>query len=131
MIYHHQKYDNGVFGGIVGDDMDNKKGKVNEEKQNLIKRYTVPLEEIFERHDTPKTIDYFSLDVEGAESIVMMGFPFQKYKFRILSIERPQDDLKQLLQSNNYTHVQTLGGFGETVWAHASEMNRINALRGE
>jgi hypothetical protein len=131
VIYHHQKYDSGAMGGIVGNDMDNKKHKVNAERQNLVKRYTVPLEEIFQRHDAPKTIDYFSLDVEGAESMIMLGFPFQKYKFRILSIERPKDDLRQLLQSNNYTYVQNLGKFGETIWAHASEMNRINALRAQ
>ncbi len=126
VIYHHQRFDGGVFGGIVDKNMDNKIDKVKEGQDNMVKRFTVPLEEIFQRNDAPKTIDYFSLDVEGAESIVMMDFPFQKYKFRILSIERPKHELKQRLESNDYVFLRETGGFGETIWAHKSEMDRIN-----
>mmetsp|Transcript_7744 Transcript_7744/g.8553 ORF Transcript_7744/g.8553 Transcript_7744/m.8553 type:complete len:343 (+) Transcript_7744:73-1101(+) len=130
VVYHHQNVDRGVYGGIVyGNETDNKVGAVNPRTHNLIKRYTVPLLEIFERHKVPETIDYFSLDVEGAETLVMSDFPFEKYKFRLLTIERPKDDLQQILKSNNYTYVEDLGDWGEVLWAHASEMEGIQALK--
>ena len=83
------KLNGGMFGGIVNDAMDNTVKSANADTHILVKRYTVPLKEIFERHGAPKTIDYFSLDVKGAETYVMSGFPFREYKFRTMSIERP------------------------------------------
>lgn len=82
------------------------------------KRYTVPLAEIFERYAVPKVIDYFSLDVEGAESFVMSTFPFDKYTFRVLTIERPKPDLQKLLKSKGYVYLQSLSDWGEQVWHH-------------
>jgi hypothetical protein len=60
----------GVFGEIVGKEVDNKKAGANVEKRNLVSIST-----IFQVNHVPNIIDYFSLDVEGAESIVMEDFP--------------------------------------------------------
>lgn len=87
-----------MLGGIVNDKFDNPTSKANTETHHIVKRYTVPLKEIFERHNVPSIIDYFSLDVEEAESYIMSGFPFEEYKFRKMSIERPKNDLRQLLE---------------------------------
>lgn len=125
-VLYHETFDNGVYGGIVDNGMDNRERPQQKATHSLIKRYTVPLQEIFERHHTPAIIDYFSLDVEGAESFIMSAFPFDQYKFRVLSIERPTDDLKQILGSHKYTFIQNVGRFGETIWAHASELESIN-----
>jgi len=126
--YHHggRKNDGGMGGGIVGKDMDNKNN--NKKNNNIVKRYTVPLQEIFERNSVPKIIDYFSLDVEGAESYIMSAFPFDRYMFRVISIERPKDSLKALLKTHNYTFFKTVSGWGETIWIHGSESERIKAL---
>jgi hypothetical protein len=53
----------GVYGGIAREGFDN--SAVDESMTE--KRYTVPLQEILERAGVPPVIDYFSLDVEGAE----------------------------------------------------------------
>ena len=89
VLYHPRGFEDGMMGGIVNDAMDNTVKSAKADTHILVKRYTVPLKEIFERHGAPKTIDYFSLDVKGAETYVMSGFPFREYKFRTISIERP------------------------------------------
>jgi hypothetical protein len=116
--------DRGAFGGIVKESFDNT--LENSDPDVLVKRYTVPLIEIFERFNVPKLIDYFSLDVEGAETYIMESFPFQQYQFRIMSIERPKDDLKEILTSNGYIHFKTVSGFGETIWINENLKDGLN-----
>lgn len=96
-------------GGIVGQEMDNRGGA--EEKRNLVSLRTV-----FERTNVPAVIDYFSLDVEGAEHLVMRDFPWERYSFRFLTIERPNDDLKILLQLHGYRLARTISSYDETLW---------------
>ena len=108
--------DKGTLGGIVDEKFDNR--NPNENRNVIAKRYTVTLAEIFERHHVPKVIDYFSLDVEGAESFIMSTFPFDHYVFRVLTVERPKPDLKQLLLSKGYIYKMRMSGFGEELWYH-------------
>jgi len=54
--------------GIVGPNFDNKGG--TNAKRNLVSIATV-----FRETKVPNIIDYFSLDVEGAETFVMEKFP--------------------------------------------------------
>jgi hypothetical protein len=104
---------NHVYGGIVGEGFDNQKEKA-EEKRNLVSISTV-----FKETLVPNVIDYMSLDVEGAESLVMQDFPFDTYKILFLTIERPKDDLRDLLLKNGYKTIsKDLANFGETLWFH-------------
>jgi len=105
---------NGIYGGIVGKEMDNKdKTKLDKVKRNLVSILT-----IFQETNVPKVIDYFSLDVEGAETLVMKDFPWDIYKFKFLTIERPTDELKIILTSNGYSKLYDLTSWGETLWFH-------------
>ena len=47
--------------------------------------------------DVPNTIDYFSLDVEGAEERVINGFPFDSHKVYVFTIERPNQRVRKIL----------------------------------
>ena len=96
-------------GGIVGEKMDNKGGA--DQKRNLVSLATV-----FAETNVPKMIDYFSLDVEGAEYLVMKDFPWDDYSFRFMTIERPQDELRILLRVHGYKLVRTISGYDETLW---------------
>ena len=58
----------GIGGGIVGNQFDNKRVEKDAESVQL---YTVPLLEVLQRHEAPPVIDYLSLDVEGAEFLIM------------------------------------------------------------
>lgn len=105
---------NGVFGGIVDEGMDNA-GKQSEEKRNLVSINT-----IFKQTNVPRLIDYLSLDVEGAEFLVMQDFPFDTYTFRFITIERAKLNLKALLFSKGYKLVRMITNFGESLWMHES-----------
>lgn len=84
------------------------------------KRYTIPLVDVLSMFHAPSVIDYLSLDVEGAEYLIMQHFPFEKYTIRVLTIERPDKNLKSLLASKGYVFLKNLSYFGETLWAHES-----------
>lgn len=119
----------GVFGGIRGDEFDNnnKTKKTERQKKAEISTYfTVPLLEILERNQAPRIIDYFSLDVEGAESYIMNDFPFEKYIIQVLTVERPKNDLKERLQANGYKLLRIISAFGETLWAHESVLESLD-----
>ena len=102
----------GRKGGIVAEGMDNA-GAAVEEKRNLVSILT-----IFRDTNVQKVIDYFSLDVEGAEALVMKDFPWDEYSFKVMTIERPQDELKAALQSHGYEMVRTISSYDETVWVN-------------
>lgn len=104
------------YGGIVGFD-----NTVNMRRKKR-SFYTVPLLEILERNQVPQVIDYVSLDIEGAEFFVMEHFPFERYRIRILTIERPPAELRKLLESKDYVLLKILSHFGETLWVHKSEL---------
>mmetsp|Transcript_7485 Transcript_7485/g.15503 ORF Transcript_7485/g.15503 Transcript_7485/m.15503 type:complete len:344 (-) Transcript_7485:75-1106(-) len=105
-------------GGIIDKDTDNKADKYKGERET---RYTVSLLSVFKDYNVPKQIDYLSLDVEGAESLIMKNFPFSEYKFLFMTIERPKDDLKEVLKKNGYVFVADISEWcTETLWMHES-----------
>jgi hypothetical protein len=100
------------IGGIVGDKFDNnikKRGYLIFKARNrgLVEiRNSSTLASILKIGNAPKVIDYLSLDVEGAEYEVLRNFPFKKYKFLSMTIERPSRSLNNLLFKNGYLFVK-------------------------
>ena len=110
----------GVYGGIVGT-MDNQlANRKHEPNANEEERYTAPLVEVLTQFHVPTTIDYLSLDVEGAEYLIMKYFPFDQYQIKIMTVERPDEPLRQLLKENGFVFLKDLAWWGETLWAHTS-----------
>ena len=103
----------GEYGGIVGKGFDNPKKKPTDET-----RFSVSFQTLLEQFEVPHVIDYLSLDVEGAEEIIMKDFPFQEYTFRFLTVERPHPSLQALFRANGYQFVMLLVHWGETLWVH-------------
>lgn len=112
-------------GGIIGAEFKNKnQSKASKENQ---RRKTVTLQEIFERFNTPKLIDYISLDVEGAETYVLESFPFKIYRFNVLTVENPSPVLKSVLELHGYKNVKRLKkNSNETLWLHHDFMGSVN-----
>lgn len=48
---------------------------------------TITLATLLREHDAPKVIDYISLDTEGNDYDVLMGFPFNEYEVLLWTIE--------------------------------------------
>jgi len=129
--FHHD----GLFGGIVGEDFDNKdletsviqssSGNNSVSSNNTSPLdvdsylYTVTLETVLDFVEAPRVIDYLSLDVEGAEENVLRHFNFSKYNFSMITVERPNIRLHNRLIAHGYLFVYTLkGGFGDCLYIH-------------
>jgi hypothetical protein len=110
----------GVYGGIVGKMPDQMANRKKEPEALVEERYTAPIKDVLKMFNVPKTIDYMSLDIEGAEHLVMKNFPFNEYTIKVLTVERPNTELKRLLATNGYTMVKSLAWWGETLWVHKS-----------
>lgn len=101
------------LGGIVDPGFDNKKSKTSSEK-----RYSVSIGTIFAQFNVPHEIQYMSLDVEGAEDLIMQDFPFGSFLINFFTIERPKESLQELLKKNGYIFITNLVDWGETLWVH-------------
>lgn len=106
------RINNGGGSGIIDDDTDNNMTYRKNEIQianntgGTKKMITKPLSTILEEHNAPNVIDFLSLDVEGAETRILRNFPFNKYKFLAMCIERPTPELNNILFKNDYVFVQ-------------------------
>ena len=103
-----------TLGGIVMEGMD------NAHRSTETRRQMVSLRTLFKVFQVPHHIDYFSLDVEGAESLVLKDFPFNDYNFSFMTVERPKADLRTLLNQKGYMLVANITNWPETVWMHVS-----------
>lgn len=100
------------IGGIISEFTDNSPIK----RHNLITKLrrkgavhflkTKTLSEILKFYDAPNVIDYLSLDIEGSEYDALKDFPFNEYRFNLLTVERPPAVLCQLLFDNDYLFVK-------------------------
>lgn len=97
-----------VLGGIVDNDTDNKREAIGITQANIFRLKTKTLSSILKSENAPHTIDYFSIDVEGAEDRVLCEFPFDEYKFKSMTIERPKPRLREVLARNGYLSVKEI-----------------------
>lgn len=75
---------------------------------------TDTIENLFIKHQVPNIIDYLSIDTEGSEVSIMNSFPFDKYKFRCLTIEHNKwidvkFNLITILNDNGYLYIKDIG----------------------
>lgn len=114
----------GEVGGIIDNDTDNSYEKRSEKldefrgQGKVIKVKTLTLEDLLDECGAPSVIDYFSLDVEGAETRILRNFNFNKYTFTALTIERPTLELNKILFKNGYVFVKNVRF--DTFYVHKS-----------
>ncbi len=93
-------------------------------KNKIIKRKSVTLQNILDYFEAPLIIDYLSVDVEGNEFNVLKNFPFDKYKFRCITMAHNEPhvgvknriEIRVLLENNGYTFVK--GNEDINNWSH-------------
>jgi hypothetical protein len=76
-------------------------------QSKTIKQKTKTLTDVLDAANAPNTIDYCSIDIEGAELACLEGIRFDKYKFLFITIEHGyREDFKNKiinrLCQNNY-----------------------------
>lgn len=92
---------------------------VHGDKVTTISLDTVLLEDVLIEAGAPNRIDYLSMDIEGGEENAFKVFPFDRYIFNTMTIERPSKYLKKLLGENGYRVVREIPGF-DTFFIHKS-----------
>lgn len=93
-------------------------------KDQYVLKATTTLGNILDKFKAPNIIDYLSLDVEGQEYNILSTFPFDKYKFRCITVEhnaphigpKQQMLIRELLEKNNYRFVK--GNDDVNNWGH-------------
>jgi len=81
---------------------------------NVVDKKTTTLAKIFDTYSSPPIIDYLSLDVEGQEYNILSTFPFNRYKFRCMTVEhnaphvgpKMQIKIRNLLEANGYKYIK-------------------------
>jgi len=48
---------------------------------------TISLTDLLEKYNAPRLIDYLSIDTEGSEFEILSNFNFEKYEFRVITVE--------------------------------------------
>ena len=70
---------------------------------------TISLNDLLDQHKAPAIIDYASIDTEGSEFDILNALDFDRWSFRVMTIEHnyaPQRaDIQRLLASHGYSRV--------------------------
>eukprot|EP00947_MAST-08B_sp_MAST-8B-sp1_P000636 g636.t1 len=122
----------GILGGLVGDGMDNKaktkkgaksQGRTSLNAESEEEMSLVSLAALLQTVGASREIDYMSLDVEGAESMVMAGFQWDQYRFKVLTVERPKKDLVAALTQHGYVLLRRNAHFNDQTWVDQTIMD--------
>ncbi|WP_171207610.1 MULTISPECIES: FkbM family methyltransferase [unclassified Ruegeria] len=75
----------------------------------VLKVKSVSLNDLLERHNAPRQIDYLSIDTEGSEYEILSNFDFSNHDIQIITCEhnftKMGDEIFELLSSKGYTRV--------------------------
>lgn len=70
---------------------------------------TVSLNDLLQRHNAPRHVDYLSIDTEGSEYEILEQFDFQKYSVSVITCEHnfssQREKIHQLLCRNGFSRV--------------------------
>lgn len=92
--------------GIVPNDVHERNG--NRDRQTRFAVNTISLNDLLESQGAPRVVDYLSLDTEGSEYEILRTTDFDRWSFRLISVEHAGETEKReailtLLQSRGYT----------------------------
>lgn len=108
VVFDHTSGDDGVFSKL--DDLESGRDGIvahlTTEKVTLV---TKTAQQVFDEHGVPATVDFLSLDVEGAEIHVLKSMDFTKHCFRAVAIEHNfqepnRSQMRSLLEAKGYTY---------------------------
>lgn len=67
---------------------------------------TISLHDFLIKNNSPKEIDYLSIDTEGSELDILENFPFNKWDIKYITVEHNYTEQRErifnLLSSNGY-----------------------------
>ncbi|MEL7261042.1 MAG: FkbM family methyltransferase [Pseudomonadota bacterium] len=97
-------HERGLLSGIVDDST-----QVGDDGiADILTLTTIGLNDMLDRYEAPRDIDFMSIDVEGAELAILEGFDFDRHRVHCFTIEAKEDGERQalidLLSRNGYVH---------------------------
>ena len=120
------RLDNGHLGGVIDGEADNRpQDNIGTRKKHVVvNKSTRSLASILDEHAAPSLIDFLSLDVEGYEHQVLKDFPFDRYRFRAMAVERPTPTIDVLLDAKGYVQVAHLSF--DVIYVHRNFLPEVN-----
>ena len=108
------------YGGII---------EPSVEGSDVIEVEAITISRLLVEQSAPNTIDYLTIDVEGAEDDILSSFPFQSHRFLCATIERPGPKLRSILAENGYLLVAEQPAL-DAFYIHStlSDSYRIHAM---
>ena len=97
-----------------------------------LKVQTVSINDLLEEHNSPRDIDYISIDTEGSEFSILKELDLNKYNVSIFTvehnfIEEKKNKVKDLLEKNNYLRVfEKISAFDG--WYIKQDVPRLNNI---
>ena len=85
----------------------------------------VPLREILERFEAPRVIDYLSIGRLEEQHLIFIKFPFDRYRFLVITVQGPSTELQTMLKSHGYLLLLEIRD-SETLWIHQSIQNTVD-----
>ena len=58
---------------------------------------TISLNDMLEKYNAPRMIDYLSIDTEGSEFEILSNFNFEKYEFRVITVEHNHTNQREAI----------------------------------
>ena len=79
-----------------------------------VRVHTYTPSQVLQFAEAPKAIDYMSIDIEGAELVVLKAFPWEDYTVQCITVEHNSEepkrtDIREFLISHGYTLDTSLG----------------------
>ena len=70
---------------------------------------TVTMTTLLDKHHAPAVLDFVSIDVEGAEFLVLQGFDFKKYCIQFMTIEHNgyepmRSDIRDIMEASGHAY---------------------------
>jgi hypothetical protein len=100
------------LGGIV-EHVNSHRDKVADKERVRLTSMTPT--QILERVEAPKTIEYMSIDVEGAELEILEAFPFDTYTVKLLTVEHNYEEPKRT-QIRNFLRTKGMHHIAPNKW---------------
>lgn len=99
---------------------------------SIIEVETVRLNDLLVQHDMPRDIDYVSMDVDGAEVMILEDFDFDQHRVRIWSIEhnelRGRDDILWVMAQHGYQRVIYTEHCYDDFYVHKDYLRQRNLI---
>ncbi|MEL7092033.1 MAG: FkbM family methyltransferase [Pseudomonadota bacterium] len=97
-------HERGLLSGVV----DTNAHAQEEGVEQIISLETISLNDMLDRYDAPDTIDFMSIDTEGAELDILKGFDFDAHRVQCFTVEAKDHEERKaligLFEANGYVH---------------------------